>query len=169
MLTVRPLIPAAVAIAAIGASICGWVSWPSNSFPRQYLAKPDPQDCLVSPLGLICHAHLSLSRLQLSSPDAPSTLFSILGLDHTEPPFFPPDECAYPISANYRLAREAVVEAWSDRTEMYDGGSKQWRDIFAAAAVVLLNDTTRTVYLKEVLPKIEAKGENGWMVLCNDE
>ncbi|RSL44677.1 hypothetical protein CEP54_014584 [Fusarium duplospermum] len=117
---------------------------------------------LISPLGMICHAHSTIARLHPLSSDPPVTLFSVLRLNYPEEPFYPPDKCAYPYHENYRAARQAIIDAWYEVTDKHNGYMLEWRDAFSAAAMVLLNDTTRIVYTKEVLPKIEAKGDRGW-------
>lgn len=54
-------------------------------------------------------------------------------------------------------------------TDAHDGNMRQWRDAFADAALTLLNDTSRDIYMKEVLPKmVAAKGnsDKGWRDFC---
>jgi hypothetical protein len=50
-----------------------------------------------------------------------------------------------------------------------DGNDLVWRDVYALAAMVLLNDTTRTVYMKSVLPGMDGKkkGDGAWMKICD--
>ncbi|KAF4472845.1 hypothetical protein FALBO_258 [Fusarium albosuccineum] len=162
---VSPVIPIALAVGfALGGVFVAW----SYSSPREYL-KHVPQESLLSPLGLICYSHEKLAQLQPSPPDKAVTLFSVLRLDHTQLPFYPADDCAYPYSPNYYLAKAAISNAWLEITDAHDGSMVMWRDVFAAAAATLLNDTSRVVYMKEILPKMEAtKGdaERVWRDIC---
>ncbi|KAF7558765.1 hypothetical protein G7046_g5385 [Stylonectria norvegica] len=141
--------------------------------PReQYLTTQSHEEAtesVLSPAGLICRSHYAIARLQPSSPEHSTTLLSILNLDASEPPFYPPDDCAYPFSPNYKEAKEKVSLAWEQVSGAYDGGMREWRDAFALAAMTLLNDTSRVVYLKEVLPKITGKGRSveTWQTICN--
>ncbi|KAM0433232.1 hypothetical protein ACHAQK_009281 [Fusarium lateritium] len=158
--TVIPL--AVVAIGTIGL-------WSSISFftpaPEAFPSTKD-KESLLSPLGLICHAHTLISELQRLTPETPTTLLSILHLDHTKPPFFPVDDCTAPYSTNYHAARLAVADAWAESIDERDGDMREWRDLYSVAAVVLLNDTMRTLYLKEVLPKVLKDGEKAWKDKC---
>lgn len=151
----------------IGAAICGIVvaivmKW---KWPR---ASPHSEP-LLSPHALICRSHEKIARLHAATPNKPVTLLSVLHLDHTKPPFYPADDCAYPYSPNYKAARRAISEAWAEMTDAHDGNMRQWRDAFADAALTLLNDTSRDIYMKEVLPKmVAAKGnsDKGWRDFC---
>ncbi|RSL44434.1 hypothetical protein CEP54_014683 [Fusarium duplospermum] len=130
---------------------------------------PKPETPLLSPYALICRSHKRIARLHHSTPDKPVTLFSVLHLDHTKPPFHPADDCAYPYSPNYKAARRAISEAWVGATDEFDGDMRQWRDAFADAALTLLNDTSRAIYMKDVLPKMEAAKGNPdkvWLDIC---
>ncbi|KAJ3527508.1 hypothetical protein NM208_g10668 [Fusarium decemcellulare] len=167
-----PHAPTVCILAATITLFSGWTMWPSRSTPRQYLDQ-DAEDSILSPVGLICHVHSVIERLQASSPDSPVTLFSVLRLDPSEPPFHPADECASPYQPNYEAAKSKIAEAWAELTDNHDADMREWRDVFAGAAAVLLDDTSRTVYMKEVLPKIEAKmkekgdPERGWKEVCD--
>jgi hypothetical protein len=153
-----PLVLAQLATICIGC-LAGYYF---QSSPIDYL-DTIARDTILSPLGLICNAHTSISNLQ---PTTPATLFSILHLDHTKPPFYPAEECAAPHHANYKAARQAVVDAWAEATEKRDGNMREWRDALSAAAVILLNDTTRVIYMKEVLPKVLKDGDKAWRDKC---
>lgn len=117
---------------------------------------------LLSAANIICHSHDMLTQLQPSAPDKPANLFSILRLDPSKPPFDPADDCAYPYSPNYKAAKRAVRDAWATMSDSHDGDMREWRDVFSMAAFTLLNDTSRTVYMKDVLPNLDrAKGKGG--------
>ncbi|KAM0415989.1 hypothetical protein ACHAPT_013044 [Fusarium lateritium] len=121
-----------------------------------------PIQSLLSPVGLICYSHDKLAQLQPTAPNVPDTLFSILHIDSSKAPFHPPDACAYPYSPNYKKAKQAITNAWADMSDNHDGNMREWRDVFSAAAVTLLNDTSRIMYMKDVLPNLEkAKGKKG--------
>lgn len=99
-------------------------------------------------------------------PDAVS-LFTILRLDPTQSPFVPTEACIYPYGANYEAARSAVSDAWMASYKR-DGNDLAWRDVYALAGMVLLNDTTRRVYMKSVLPGMEGKKADGaWIKICD--
>ncbi|KAL2669951.1 hypothetical protein Neosp_015117 [[Neocosmospora] mangrovei] len=132
-------------------------------------SSPKPETPLLSPYALICRSHKRIARLHATTPDKAVTLFLVLHLDHTKPPFHPADDCAYPYSPNYKAARRAISEAWAGVTDEYDGDMRQWRDAFADAALTLLNDTSRAIYMKDVLPKMEAARGNPdkvWLDIC---
>ncbi|KAJ3527584.1 hypothetical protein NM208_g10627 [Fusarium decemcellulare] len=105
-------------------SAASFFAW-SYSSPREYL-KHVPQESLLSPLGLICYSHEKLAQLKPSPPDKAVTLFSVLRLDHTQLPFYPADDCAYPYSPNYYLARAATSNSWLEITDAHDGSMVMW-------------------------------------------
>ncbi|KAJ4180786.1 hypothetical protein NW767_012534 [Fusarium falciforme] len=121
---------------------------------------PKPETRLLSPYALICRSHKRIARLHVATPEKPVTLFSVLHLDHSTPPFHLADDCAYPASPNYKAARRAISETWAGVTDEHDGNMREWRDAFADAALTLLNDTSRAIYMKDVLPKMEAAKGN---------
>ncbi|RMI99102.1 hypothetical protein CDV36_016038 [Fusarium kuroshium] len=143
----------AVALSATVIVMAG-VLFPSISTPR---SKP-----VLSAANIICRSHDMLAQLQPSAPDEPTNLFSILRLDPSIPPFDPADDCAYPYSPNYKAAKQAVRDARATMSDSHDGDMREWRDVFSMAAFTLLNDTSRIVYMKDVLPNLNrAKGKGG--------
>lgn len=83
----------------------------------------------------------------------PPTFFEYLGLDATQPPFAPPEECALPASANHGAALKAIRGTYIQRAQTI---SKQPRELRLLNAITecLLNDTTRHVYLVVFLPAL---------------
>lgn len=70
-------------------------------------------------------------------------------------PFHSANSFAYPYSSNYQDSKMKVTEAWAEVTDKHHRQMREWRDAFALAAMVLLNDTSHTVYMKEVLPMLQ--------------
>lgn len=89
---------------------------------------------LLSAASIICHSHEMFAQLQPSTPDKPTTLFSILRLDSLKPPFDPADDCAYPYSPNYKAAKRAVTDAWAKMSDSHDRDMREWRAVFSMAA-----------------------------------
>ncbi|RMJ19141.1 hypothetical protein CDV36_001202 [Fusarium kuroshium] len=150
-----------------GAAMCGIVA--IGMALSSASSSPKPETPLLSPYALICQSHKRIARLHAATPNKPVTLFSVLHLDHAKPPFYPADDCAYPYSPNYQAARRAISEAWAGVTDEHDGDMREWRDAFADAALTLLNDTSRAIYMKDVLPKMEAAKGNPnkvWLDIC---
>ncbi|KAL2669924.1 hypothetical protein Neosp_015090 [[Neocosmospora] mangrovei] len=117
---------------------------------------------LLSPASIICHSHEMLAQLQPSAPDKLATLFLILRLDPSRSSFDAVDDCAYPYSPNYKAAKRAVTDAWAKMSDSHDGDMREWREVFSMAAFTLLNDTSRTIYMKDVLPNLtKANGKGG--------
>lgn len=144
----------AAAVVAMAGGFLAWLRTPG-------LDQTQPKS-LLSPASIICHSHEMLAQLQPSAPDKPATLFSILRLDPSKSPFDPADDCAYPYSPNYKAAKRAVTDAWAKTSDSHDGDMREWRDVFSMAAFTLLNDTSRIIYMKNVLPNlIKAKGKGG--------
>ncbi|KAF7553837.1 hypothetical protein G7Z17_g3337 [Cylindrodendrum hubeiense] len=118
-----------------------------------------------TPLGHLCSAHRLLSNLQAATPDLTPTLFDVLNLDPFSHPFFPASDCAYPHSKNHDEARDRTMAAWEAISAEDNGWTSDWRDAVAVVAATLLDDTARTVYLREVLPKIQ---KTGWRDVCEN-
>ncbi|KAF4951072.1 hypothetical protein FSARC_13000 [Fusarium sarcochroum] len=120
---------------------------------------------LEPPLSYICRVHERISKVEPVSPNKPITLFSVLGLDHTKPPFYPTDECATPYNTNNKAAEDAVKDAILKfyRTGEYVPGREP--DLLAPA-ILLMDNTIRDFYVKEVLPNILKDGERGWRDMC---
>ena len=83
----------------------------------------------------------------------PPTFFEYLGLDATQPPFAPPEECASPASANHGAALEAIRDAYIQRAQTINKQPRELR-LLNAVTECLLNDTTRHVYLVVFLPAL---------------
>ncbi|KAK5651113.1 hypothetical protein OQA88_13276 [Cercophora sp. LCS_1] len=92
-------------------------------------------------------------RLLPGLPAEPPTFFEYLGLDATQPPFAPPEECASPASANHGAALEAIRGAYIQRGQTISKEPGELR-LLNAVTECLLNDTTRHVYLVVFLPAL---------------
>ncbi|KAJ4313176.1 hypothetical protein N0V84_009555 [Fusarium piperis] len=161
MLIPHGIIALVVAGAAMAGGLFGWLRNPKLDLTQA--------ESLLSPAGLICHSHEKLAQLQLLALDKPTTLFSVLRLDSPKPPFDPPHNCAYPYSPNYKATKRAITNAWTEMSDNHDGNMREWRDAFSMAAFTLLNDTSRTIYMKDVLPKLNnAKGRGGSDTVIRD-
>lgn len=136
-----------------------------NEYLKSAVLKPNPG--IESPLGRICLAHNLIARLETSMPDKATTILDILSLDATQPPFFPPDSCAAPVNENYKLANDAVMDAWIDALlRLQEDNVAQWRYAAAACAATTLDANARTVYLREIWPNVRDKGNLGWRSVC---
>ncbi|PNP59712.1 hypothetical protein FNYG_14843 [Fusarium nygamai] len=124
---------------------------------------------LLDPIRQICMSHLRLTFVQTAKPNNPTTCMSLLNLDANKYPFNDPDKLCVPTTREFHSANDAAVRAIFKALGKLDKekDEEQWYATISCAGV-LMDMRARDVYLREILPKIESEGIDGWKKTCDE-
>ncbi|SCV57650.1 uncharacterized protein FFB14_15254 [Fusarium fujikuroi] len=124
---------------------------------------------LLDPIRQICKSHLRLTSVQTAKPKNPTTCMSLLNLDVNKYPFNDPDKLYVPTTREFHSANDAVVRATFKALGKLDmeEDKERWDTVMGCTGV-LMDPCARNIYLREILPRIESAGIDGWKKTCDE-